>query len=78
VYVGDDASQYSGAGGYARVLARLCHRNMEILQKQGGTVLIGAGRARIPSVPGNSAAFDGKEHSQGKWHVALILISINF
>ena len=77
VYVGDDASQYSGAGGDARVLAKLCRRNIELFQKQGGTVHIRADRAGIHSLLGNSAAFAGKEDSEGEWYVVLALISIN-
>jgi hypothetical protein len=78
MYMGGGPSECSGAGGYARngLLAQVCPQNVVLLQNKGGAVHIRAARARICSSVGNSPAFDGKEDSERKWHVALDLFLI--
>jgi len=68
VYMGGGPSECSRAGEYARNghLAQVCPRHIVLLQKQGGNVHMRAAPAGIHSGLGNSAAFDGKEDSEGE------------
>jgi hypothetical protein len=78
MYVGGDPSQYSQASGHARQehLGQVCPRNIVLLHKQVGAVHMCAAPAGIHSGLGNSAAFDGKEDSEGEWYVVSLHISL--
>ena len=67
VYVGGGPSECSRAGEYARNghLAQVCPRHIVLLQNKGGDIHIRATRAGIRSGLGNSAAFSGKDDSEG-------------